>query len=187
MIDDVIQETLKIKQMELVDQLGKVKSINIEIILGNTLPTFIPPIYDLRAKISNPPVYRCKISKCDIPIIINEKNNVEIELKKIFEKIKITLEIKEELNKSFYHITSKRKGEISYFITETMHSIDRTRKFFASFGSGNTIQSVYKPILKYLDEIIIHLKPEYNRILDEWELLFHKVEYFRLTENSPDF
>jgi hypothetical protein len=159
------QEPFKNKQMELVEQLGKVKFINIEMILGDTLPIFIPPIYDLRPKISNPPIYKCIISKYDIPILDNERKNIEKDLLKIFNKIKTTLEIKEELNKSFYYITSKRKGEISDFITETIHSIDNTKKFFASFGSGNTVQSVYKPILKYLDEIIVLLKPEYNKLL----------------------
>jgi len=168
----------------LISQIGKIKPIEAEIVLGTILPIFIAPVYDLRPKVLDKPIYKCIVCKNDLEFLDKKKKDVEHQLLKIFEKVKKTIDIKEELTKTIYYISPKRKGEISNYIIEMMYYIDRTKNFFPSFGTGNTVNSVYKPIINYLDIIIDKLKPEYIELLDEWELLFHKCQ---ATENISDF
>ena len=188
-IDDVLDfikvNNQKINDISLLDQITKDRTKEIRIYLDHSLPKFIDPKYDLRLNINTSLLV--KIKKQDYPNLIKHLDGIKGKLEVAYDHIKTAIDMRDELDRPYYFITPHRKGEISNFITKIVRMLDHDDKFFASFGSGSNPKLINKPIITYLDRIIYELKPDYLKLLDDWEITYNKIEYLKLTEDLSEF
>jgi hypothetical protein len=173
-IDGLLLSIKEIKQSEDLLAINDDTELIFDLVLTNHRPEFISEEYDFRT--TDIAVIPTKIKKQHYLILIDNLRKIENKLDPIFNIIKELLSIKKELDDIFVHVLSKRKGEISYFISNILHNLTGDLKTFASFGTGKP-ELENKPIIGYIDKILEILTPEYTDLLNLWEKTYLKIKY----------
>lgn len=173
-IDNLLLSITELKKLDDLLTINNDKELNFDLVLTNNRPKFIEEEYDFRS--SDIAVITAKIRIQNYPILKDNLKKIENKLTPIYEIIKELINIRKELEDIFVHILSKRKGEISRFISNILHNITGDLKMFASFGTGKP-ELENKPMIGYTNKVLELLTPEYIELLNLWETTFLKIKY----------